>query len=131
MLAVSRGIQSNMRIVAIDTPRLAVRATMWPAAACDWSLRQRRLIWVRAAYRLAVAALLPPLVHVALSLGYELDCLVQELDNQGHQSQKSVQPVHRQITSPHRRRHCRLLGLTPPACPNNSSSGGFLQTHVR
>lgn len=106
-------------------------ATMRPAAACDWCPRQRRLIWVGAAYRLATAAPLPPLTYVASSLGYELDCLVQELDNQGYQSQESVQPVHRQITSLHRRRRCRLAGLTPLTYLNYSRSDGISQTYVR
>lgn len=104
---------------------------MRPAAACDGDLRQRRLIWCGAAYRLSAAAPVPPLTCVASSLGYELDCLVQEFDNQGHQSQESVQPVHRQITSPHRRRRCRLAGLTPLTYQDYSSSDYVLQTYVR
>lgn len=62
-------------------------ATLRPAAACDWSPRQHRLIWVGAVYRLAVAALLPPLRYVASSLGYELDCLVQKLDGKNRRAQ--------------------------------------------
>lgn len=65
--------------------------TMKPTAACDWNLRQRRLIWMGAAYRLAVTA--PPLLtYVILSLGYELDRVVQELDNQSYQTQ-TLHPV--------------------------------------
>lgn len=62
-------------------------ATMRSAAACDGDLRQRRLIWVGAAYRLAVAALLPPLTYVASNLGYELDRVVRVLDGQSYQAQ--------------------------------------------
>lgn len=62
------------------------------AVAIDWSSRQQRLIWLGAAYRLAVAALLPPLAHAASSLGYELDRVVQELDNQSYQTQ-TLHPV--------------------------------------
>ena len=102
-----------------------------PAAACDWSPRQRRLIWVGAAYRLAVAALLPPLTYVALSLGYELDRVVQELDNQGYQTQESIQPVHRQFTSSQGRRRCRLTGLTPLTYRYYSRLEAILQTCVR
>lgn len=105
-------------------------ATMRPAAACDCYPRQRRLIWLGAVYRLAVAAL-PPLTYVALSLGYELDRFVQELDDQGHQTQKSIQPVHRQLTSSQRRRRCRLAGLTPLTCRYYSSSSTIIQTYVR
>lgn len=104
---------------------------MRPAAACDWSPRQRRLIWVGAAYRLAVAALLPPLTYVALSLGYELDRVVQELDNQGYQTQESIQPVHRQFTSSQGRRRCRLTGLTPLTYRYYSRLEAILQTFVR
>lgn len=85
--------------------------TMRPAVTCDWRPRQRRLVWCGAAYRLATAAPLPPLTYVASSLGCEFDCLVQELDKQGYQSQESVQPIHRQITSLRRRQHCRFAGL--------------------
>lgn len=106
-------------------------ATMKPAAACDCNSRQHRLIWVGAAYRLAVAALLPPLTYVASSLGYELDRFVQELDDQGHQTQKSIQPVHRQLTSSQRRRRCRLAGLTPLTYRYYSSSSTIIQTYVR
>lgn len=106
-------------------------ATMKPAAACDCNPRQHRLIWVGAAYRLAVAALLPPLTYVASSLGYELDRFVQELDDQGHQTQKSIQPVHRQLTSSQRRRRCRLAGLTPLTYRYYSSSSTIIQTYVR
>lgn len=62
-------------------------AAIRPAVACDGGLRQRRLIWVGAAYRLAVVALLPPLTYVALSLGREPDGLVQELDDENRQAQ--------------------------------------------
>lgn len=58
-------------------------------AACDGDFRQRRLIWAGAAYRLAAAALLPPLTSAASSLGSELDCLVQKLDNENSQAQAS------------------------------------------
>lgn len=102
-----------------------------PAAACDWTPRQRRLIWVGAAYRLAVAALLPPLTYVASSLGYELDCLVQELDNQGYQAQESIQPVHRQFTSSQGRQRCRLTGLTPLTYRYYSRLDPIIQTYVR
>lgn len=61
---------------------------MRPAASCDWSPRQRRLIWVGAAYRLAMAALLAPLTYAASSLGYELDCLVQKLDGKNRRAQE-------------------------------------------
>ena len=106
-------------------------ATMRSAAACDGDLRQRRLIWVGAAYRLAVAALLPPLTYVASSLGYELDRIVQELDNQGYQAQESIQPVHRQFTSFRGRRRCRLAGLTPLTYLHYSWSDSIIQTYVR
>lgn len=105
-------------------------ATMRPAAACDCYPRQRRLIADGAVYRLAVAAL-PPLTYVALSLGYELDRVVQELDDQGHQTQKSIQPVHRQLTSSQRRWRCRLAGLTPLTYRYYSSSSTIIQTYVR
>ena len=105
-------------------------AIMRSAAACDGDLRQRRLIWSGAAYRLAVAAL-PPLAYVASSLGYELDRVVQELDNQSHQAQKSIQPVHRQFTSSQGRRRCRLAGLTPLAYRYYSRSDTIIQTYVR
>lgn len=104
---------------------------MRPAAACDWSPRQRRLIWVGAAYRLAVVALLPSLTYVASSLGYELDRVVQELDNQGYQTQESIQPVHRQFTSSQGRRRCRLTGLTPLTYRHYSRLEAILQTYVR
>ena len=77
--------QYVMRGVADGTAHL----TMDSAAACDWSPKQLRLIWMRAAYRLAVAALLSPLACVALSLGYELDCFVKKLDGCDHQAQPS------------------------------------------
>lgn len=133
----AKGSSASSRAEGIPRPAQArstttrERVTMRPAAACDWCPRQRRLIWVGAAYRLATAAPLPPLTYVASSLGYELDCLVQELDNQGYQSQESVQPVHRQITSLHRRRRCRLAGLTPLTYLNYSRSDGISQTYVR
>lgn len=60
---------------------------MRPAASCDWSPRQHRLIWVGAAYRLAMAALPTPRTYAVPSLGYELDCLVQKLDDQNRQAQ--------------------------------------------
>ncbi len=104
--------------------------TMRSAAACDWSPRQRRSIWLGAAYRLAVVAL-PPLTYVASSLGYELDCVVQELDNQGYQAQESIQPVHRQFTSSRGRRRCRLTGLTPLTYRYYSRSDSIIQTYVR
>lgn len=66
---------------------IAAHATMRPAAACDGDLRQCRLIWVGAAYRLAVAALLPLLTYASSSLEYELNCLVQKLDDQSRQAQ--------------------------------------------
>lgn len=110
---------------------IAAHATIRQAAACDWSPRQRRLIWVGAAYRLAVAALLPPLTYVALSLGYELDCLVQELDNQGYQTQESIQPVHGQFTSSQGRQRCRLTGLTPLTYQYYSRLDAIIQTYVR
>ena len=44
---------------------------MKPVAACNGNLRQCRLIWAGAGYRLAVAAL-PPLTHTTSSSGYEL-----------------------------------------------------------
>lgn len=106
-------------------------ATMRPAAACDWCPRQHRLIWVGAAYRLAVAALLPPLTYVASSLGYELDCLIHELDGQSYQAQKSIQPVHRQFTSLRERRRCRLAGLTPLTYLYYKCSCSIIQTYVR
>ena len=101
-----------------------------PAAACDGDLRQRRLIWSGAAYRLVVAAL-PPLTYVASSLGYENDCLIRKLDGQGYQAQKSVQPVHRQFTSLRERRRCRFAGLTPLTFPHYSCSEVIYQTYVR
>lgn len=64
-------------------------ATVKSVAACDGDLRQHRLIWVGAAYRLAAAALLPPLTYVASSLGYKLDCFVQKLDDENRQAQTS------------------------------------------
>lgn len=62
-------------------------ATMRPAAACDGDLRQCRLIWVGAACRLAVAALLPPLTYATSSLGCETNCPIQKLDDQSRQAQ--------------------------------------------
>lgn len=50
----------------------------------DHNLRRRRLIWMGAAYRLAVVPL-PPLTYVTSNPGYELD-------NQDYQTQK-LQPV--------------------------------------
>ena len=85
--------------------------TPTPTAAYNNNPGQRHLIWCGAAYRLATVAPVPLLTYVAPSLGYELDGLVQKLDNQGHQSQKSVQPIHRQTTSPHKRRGYRLAEL--------------------
>ena len=102
-----------------------------PAAACDCNPRQHRLIWVGAAYRLAGAALLPPLTYVASSLGYELDCLVHELDGQSYQTQESIQPVHRQFTSLRKRRRCRLAGLTPLTYLYYNYSCSLIQTYVR
>lgn len=101
------------------------------AAACDGDLRQRRLIWVGAVYRLAVTALLPPLTYVASSLGYEPDCFIHELDGQSYQTQESIQPVHRQFTSPRERRRCRLAGLTPLTYLYYSCSCCIIQTCVR
>lgn len=90
----------NARMIARACSRrsIAENASLWgsscaeqvimrPAAACDWSPRQRRSIWVGAAHRLAVAALLPPLAYAASSPGCELDCLVHELDGQSYQAQ--------------------------------------------
>lgn len=62
-------------------------ATMRQAAACDGDLRQHRLIWVGAAYRLAVVALLPPLTYAFTSLECTLNCLVQKLDDENRQAQ--------------------------------------------
>lgn len=134
-------MQVNVRILyrisgtnpdcATGLQRQPRRAIMRSAAACDGDLRQRRLIWVGAAYRLAAAALLPLLTYVASSLGYELDRVVQERDNQGHQAQKSIQPVHRQFTSSQGRRRCRLTGLTPLTYLYYSWSDSIIQTYVR
>lgn len=119
-------------MVRVESHRIGATnpAIMESAAACDGDLRQHRLIWLGAAYRLAVAAL-PPLTYVASSLGYELDCLVQELDGQSHQTQESIQPVHRQFTSLRERRRCRLAGLTPLTYLYYSPSYCMIQTCVR
>lgn len=85
-------------------------ATMKPAAACGWNPRQHRYDLLGAASRLATAALLPPLAHKALSLGYELDCFIQEPESREAQAQKLTQPIRRQLTSLHRRRRSRLAG---------------------
>lgn len=77
--------QYAIRGVADGTAHFAMDST----AACDWSPKHRRSIWVGADYRLAVAAPLPPLACVALSLGYELDCFIQKLDGHDHQTQPS------------------------------------------
>lgn len=101
-----------------------------PAATCDCNPRQHRLIWVGAAYRLAVAALLPPLTYVASGLGYELDCLVHELDGQSYQTQEPIQPVHRQFTSVRKRRRCQVAGLTPLTYLHKSCSCSIIQTYL-
>lgn len=75
--------------VTAKSKSIAAHATIRQAAACDWSPRQHRLIWVEAVYRLAVAALLPPLTSAASSLGREFDCLVQKLDDKNGQAQVS------------------------------------------
>ena len=66
---------------------IVAHATMRLVAACDGDLRQRRLIWVGAAHRLAVVALLSPLTYAASSLGCEPSCLAQALDDQSRQTQ--------------------------------------------
>lgn len=88
-------------------------ATMKPAAVCYCYPRQHRYDLLGAASRLATAALLPPLTHEALSLGYELDCFIQEPESREAQAQKLTQPIHRQSTLLHRKRCCRLAGLIP------------------
>lgn len=67
--------------------RLFNRDVVTPAAGRDGDLRQRRLIWVGTAYRLAMAALLAPLTYAVSSLGYEFDCLVQKLDGENRRVQ--------------------------------------------
>lgn len=123
---------SSMNPSGITTSqRRAESTTMAQMVICDEGPRQRRLIWVGAAYRLAMVALLPSLTYVASSLGYELDRVVQELDNQGYQAQESIQPVHRQFTSSQGRRRCRLTGLTPLTYRHYSRLEAILQTYVR
>lgn len=109
-LAQNRSIQCFQNASSISSVKQAI---MKSAAACDWNPRQHRYDLLGAASRLATAALLPPLAHEALSLGYELDCFVQEPESREAQTQKLTQPIHRQFTSLHRRRRCRLAGLTP------------------
>ena len=101
-----------------------------PAAACDCNPRQRRYISVGAAYRLA-AAFRPMLANEALSLGYEIDCFVQELNDERRQTQETVQPIHRQITSSQGRRRCRPAGLIPLTCLYFTSLKLQQQTYVR
>lgn len=88
-------------------------ATMKPAAVCYCYPRQHRYDLLGAASRLATAALLPPLTHEALSLGYELDCFIQEPESREAQAQKLTQPIHRQSTPLQKKRCCRLAGLIP------------------
>lgn len=88
-------------------------ATMKPAAVCYCYPRQHRYDLLGAASRLATAALLPTLAHGTLSLGYELDCFIQEPESREAQAQKLTQPIHRQSTPLQRKRCCRLAGLIP------------------
>lgn len=77
----------NLKYIPQARNPCAAPATIEAAAACDGDLRQRRLIWVGAAYRLAVVALLPPLTYASMSLECALNCLVQKLDIENHQTQ--------------------------------------------
>lgn len=106
-------------------------AIMKPAAVCDWNPRQHRYDLLGAANRLATAALLPTLAHGTLSLGYELDCFIQEPESRGAQAQKLTQPIRRQFTSLHGRRRCRLAGVTPLTCLHSICLCPAYQTYVR
>ena len=106
-------------------------ATMKPAAACDCYPRQYRYDLLGAACRLATAALLPTLAHGTLSLGYELDCFIQEPESRETQAQKLTQPIHRQFTSLYRRRCCWLAGLVPLTWHSYTSLCLQYQTFVR
>ena len=106
-------------------------ATMKPAAACDCYPRQHRYDLLGAACRLATAALLPTLAHGTLSLGYELDCFIQEPESRETQAQKLTQPIHRQFTSLYRRRCCWLAGLVPLTWHYYTSLCLQCQTFVR
>ena len=106
-------------------------ATMKPAAACDCYPRQHRYDLLGAACRLATAALLPTLAHGTLSLGYELDCFIQEPESRETQVQKLTQPIHRQFTSLYRRRCCWLAGPVPLTWHYYTSLCLQCQTFVR
>lgn len=106
-------------------------AIMKPAAACDCYPRQHRYDLLGSACRLATAALLPTLAHGTLSLGYELDCFIQEPESRETQAQKLAQPIHRQFTSLYRRRCCWLAGLVPLTWHYYTSLCLQCQTFVR
>lgn len=104
---------------------------MRPAAACESCLRQHRFDLGGVAYRLATATPAPPLTNVAPNRGYEYHHFIQKLESQEPQTQNSVQPIHRQITSLQRRRRCRFAGLTPLTFHHYSCSEAIYQTYVR
>ena len=102
-----------------------------PAAACESCLRQHRFDLGGVAYRLATATPAPPLTNVAPNRGYEYRHFIQKFESQEPQTQNSVQPIHRQITSLQRRRCCRFAGLTPLTLLHYSCSEAIYQTYVR
>lgn len=116
-----------------DRANLAIvrYAIMRPAAACESCLRQHRFDLGGVAYRLATATPAPPLTNVAPNRGYEYHHFIQKLESQEPQTQNSVQPIHRQITSLQRRRRCRFAGLTPLTFHHYSCSEAIYQTYVR
>lgn len=126
-------IRQTDKVIRNETPSMSSvkPAIMKPAAACDCYPRQHRYDLLGAACRLATAALLPTLAHGTLSLGYELDCFIQEPEGREIQAQKLTQPIHRQFTSLYRRRCCWLAGLVPLTCHYYTSLCLQCQTFVR
>ena len=114
-----------------DHVRTLDHGIMRPAAACESCLRQHRFDLEGVAYRLATATPAPPLTNVAPNRGYEYHHFIQKLESQEPQTQNSVQPIHRQITSLQRRRRCRFAGLTPLTFHHYSCSEAIYQTYVR
>ena len=130
-IARMRSIQLHLGTASRRRNFCAEPVIIRPAAACESCLRQHRFDLGGVAYRLATATPAPPLTNVAPNRGYEYHHFIQKLESQEPQTQNSVQPIHRQITSLQRRRRCRFAGLTPLTLLHYSCSEAIYQTYVR
>lgn len=130
-IARMRSIQLHLGTASRRRNFCAEPVIIRPAAACESCLRQHRFDLGGVAYRLATATPAPPLTNVAPNRGYEYRHFIQKLESQEPQTQNSVQPIHRQITSLQRRRRCRFAGLTPLTFHHYSCSEAIYQTYVR